>query len=92
MVYPQMNHIENPEGIIISSAIQVDIDNDRISYSAVPGGTLYDVIPDTTALMEYVGTNKTTYLFCSDGKLYVYQHSTRRDWGWCWFRVSIERI
>ena len=23
MVYPQMNHIERPEGIIISSAIQV---------------------------------------------------------------------
>ena len=29
MVYPQMNHIERPEGIIISSAIQVDVDGDK---------------------------------------------------------------
>ena len=40
MVYPQMNHIERPEGIIISSAIQVDVDGDKRTYSAVPGGTL----------------------------------------------------
>ena len=69
MVYPQMNHIERPEGIIISSAIQVDVDGDKRTYSAVPGGTLDSVIDDTTALIEYVGTEKTTYLFCTDGKL-----------------------
>ena len=46
MVYPQMNHIERPEGIIISSAIQVDVDGDKRTYSAVPGGTLDSVIDD----------------------------------------------
>ena len=50
MVYPQMNHIERPEGIIISSAIQVDVDGDKRTYSAVPGGTLDSVIDDSTVM------------------------------------------
>ena len=41
------------------------------------------MIDDTTALSEYVGTEKTAYLFCTDGKLYVYQKSARHGWGWC---------
>lgn len=90
MVYPQMNPIERPEEIIISSAIQVDVDGDKRTCSAVPGGTLASVIDDTTALIEYVGTEKTTYLFCTDGKLYVYQKSARHGWGWC--RIDIGKI
>lgn len=90
VVYPQMNHIECPEGIIISSAVQVDVDGESRIYSAVPGGTLDSVIDDTTALSEYVGTEKTTYLFCTDGKLYVYQKSARFGWGWC--RINIGKI
>lgn len=90
MVYPQMNHIERPEGIIISSAIQVDVDGDKRTYSAVPGGTLDSVIDDTTALSEYASTEKATYLFCNDGKLYVYQNSARHGWGWC--RIDIGKI
>ena len=90
MVYPQINHIERPEGIIISSAIQVDIDGDKRTYSAIPGGTLDSVIDDTAALIEYAGTEKATFLFCSDGKLYVYQNSARHGWGWC--RIDIGKI
>lgn len=90
VVYPQMNHIECPEGIIIGSAVQVDVDGESRIYSAVPGGTLDSVIDDTTALSEYVGTEKTTYLFCTDGKLYVYQKSARHGWGWC--RIDIGKI